>query len=567
MEKTVIKRIMPRQNELVNEIWICDKGRFGYHYTESKERLQQPLMRKNGQLEPVAWDEALDEVSSVLCREGSGLVTLVGGKLSNEDLYNLYQLTRKQGGRSILNSTMAGGDLVNQVGLESHTDLGELGKGDCVLVVASDLHQEAPLWWLRVTQAAKRGATIITVNPRPTKLDHFAQYKIRYVYGEEVAALEAFQSGQSSSEAASAFAKAENKIIFYGNEGLGLKESAGLAQACVKLLEKTGYVHRPKNGLIPVWPDGNTQGAWDMGFRPVKDLDAALLMAEMIYVAAADPVGDDPRLASIFRSNHFVVVQDLFLTETAKLAHVVLPAQPYTEREGTYTSGERRVQRYYPVVTPLYQQPKPDFAIVAQIAQRLGRPLEADSPSTIFQRIASQVTGYGELNYACLAETVSQWPLIGRRDLYYGGTAYENSRGLGETLDLVQDLPHSEILPPYNLSLSESPANIDVPEGAIKIVPVSVLFDRGSTLLPSTLLKQHLTAPSLWLHPDTAAEYHCLNVATVQLILDGFSAEVELHLDDTLPLGVGLVPRSTGVPLYGPLAARIEVLHPEKEGN
>ena len=61
-------------------------------------------------------------------------------------------------------------------------------------------------------------------------------------------------------------------------------------------------------------------------------------------------MGDDPSLTDVVRDAGFVVVQDLFLTETAKLADVVLPAQPFTEREGTYTSGERRVQRFYPAV-------------------------------------------------------------------------------------------------------------------------------------------------------------------------------------------------------------------------
>ncbi|MCL4562477.1 MAG: 2Fe-2S iron-sulfur cluster-binding protein, partial [Chloroflexi bacterium] len=93
--EVVIKRVMPRQNEAVNEIWICDKGRFGYHFAQSPERLSQPLIRKTsgGALEPATWDEALDFVASRIDQAGEKLVTLAGGRLANEDLYNLSRLT------------------------------------------------------------------------------------------------------------------------------------------------------------------------------------------------------------------------------------------------------------------------------------------------------------------------------------------------------------------------------------------------------------------------------------------------------------------------------------------
>jgi len=81
--RVAIKRIMPRQNEWVNEIWICDKGRFGYHYVESEERLTQPLIRKDGKLTPVNWDEAISLVASRFKQAGDKLLTLASGRLSN----------------------------------------------------------------------------------------------------------------------------------------------------------------------------------------------------------------------------------------------------------------------------------------------------------------------------------------------------------------------------------------------------------------------------------------------------------------------------------------------------
>src|SRR5512141_2091142 len=90
--KFAIKRVMPRQNEAVNEIWICDKGRFTYHYSDSAERLTQPLVRRDGELTPASWDEALGLVAEKMRAAGPGFVTLVGGRLSNEDLFNIRQL-------------------------------------------------------------------------------------------------------------------------------------------------------------------------------------------------------------------------------------------------------------------------------------------------------------------------------------------------------------------------------------------------------------------------------------------------------------------------------------------
>src|SRR5512135_1097822 len=184
--EVVIKRIMPRQNELINEIWICDKGRFAYHYVESKERMTQPLVRRDGELVSIGWDEVLSYVAENFKEAGSSLLALTSGRLSNEDLFNMGELANQVGGKSALYTQMAGGDLVAQLGVAQGTNLSDLGTGSAIVVVASDLEEEAPIWWLRVKQAAERGATLIVVNPRPTKLDRCAAFRLRYNYGEEV---------------------------------------------------------------------------------------------------------------------------------------------------------------------------------------------------------------------------------------------------------------------------------------------------------------------------------------------------------------------------------------------
>jgi predicted molibdopterin-dependent oxidoreductase YjgC len=120
----------------------------------------------------------------------------------------------------------------------------------------------------------------------------------------------------------------------------------------------------------------------------VEDLDSTLRNRQALYIVAADPAGDEPALVETLESTEFLVVQELFLTETAKLADVVLPAQAFIEREGTLTNGERRVQRFYAAV-PKVGQTLPDFAIAAQIGSKLAIDLEGKSAARVMKQIAA----------------------------------------------------------------------------------------------------------------------------------------------------------------------------------
>ncbi len=535
--RTVIKRVMPRQNESVNEIWMCDKGRFAYHFAESDQRLLQPLVRKNGELTPVDWDEALNLVAEKL-RDAS-LVTLAGGRLSNEDLFNLRKLTDALDGQAVLYSDMAGGDLVSQFGMAPGSNLGDLGKGSLILVAACDLHEEAPVWWLRVKQAAQRGAKLIVLGGRPTRLDAYASQIIRYAYGAEAETLQAMLPGVTTSgelsQAAQTIATAENVVIFYGSEGLGLAGSEALAHAAAELLLKTDHISRANNGLIAVWPHANTQGACEMGFRPLVDLAERLVSADAVIIAAADPAGDSIILADALDKAGFVVLQELFLTETARHADVVLPVQAFTEREGTYTSGERRVQRYYPAAVPPLPGPRADFSITAQIAQRMNITLEARAAALLLLDIAKSFPAYAGLTYQKLAETHEQWPAIGRADVYYGGTTYDNHQGLGVQLVLAArgELPLRPVAPKQNL-----------PENVLRIVPITRLFDRGTLLLYSPLLKEHLAPAALWINSNLAIRHGLVEGGRVTVDIGGRTCEFKVRLDDSLPAEAAFLPRS-----------------------
>jgi NADH-quinone oxidoreductase subunit G len=566
----VIKRILPRQNEAVNEIWICDKGRFGYHFTESKQRITQPLVRRDGELEAIGWDEVLSYVAENFIHAGKKFISLAGGRLSNEDLFNLKELSNGLGGGSALYTHMGGGDLVSQVGVGEGTNLSELGKNSVILVVASDLEEEAPIWWLRVKQATERGATLIIANPRQTKLERYAHQVVRYPYGSEATTILAMinslsakqnfpkapkiqSGGEAVKKAAETLASAANLIIFYGSEGMGLEASQALAQACANLLIVTNHTHKVNNGLIPVWPRANDQGAWEMGYTPISDLKDAFQKHEAIYIVAADPVGDHPGLIDAVKEAEFVVVQDLFLTETAKLADVVLPAQPFTERDGTLTSGERRVQRFYPAV--LNSETKPDYAITAAIGKLAGLELE-ESPRRVFNQLAEKVPAFKGIGYRRLAQVTEQWPKIGRTDLFYGGSSEANTQGLGVHLTLPDQIP--SLAWPQVLEL-------DLPEGALLAVPITVLYDHGQLIQHSQLLHQRTPPARITVHPDVAQKLNIPDGASVQFTVDGVTVDALFHSLEQVPLGVALVPRSLGMLISAPVPIELKVVSEIKD--
>jgi NADH-quinone oxidoreductase subunit G len=544
----VVKRVMPRQNEEVNEIWICDKGRFAYHYTEGKNRLARPQVRKDKKLARASWDAATKLAAENFLKAKKDFVILASGRLSNEDLFNLKTLADHSEGKAYLYSDMAGGELTSLVGVGKGTNFANMGAGTAIVVVASDLYEEAPIWYLRVKQAAERGATLIVLNPRETKLDKHASFVVRYAYGDETKTVN--ELGKKS-KISDAFMKAENAVILYGSEGLGVAGSAGLASACAKLLNETEHIGKPNNGLIGVWGRANDQGAWEIGFDVEEDL-AKALKGKSVYIVGADPVADDPKLAKALEGAEFVVVQDVIETATTEIADVVLPAQAFTEREGTLTSGERRVQRFYPAV-PVTGDAKPDFAITSQLARHMGVILEGTSVSAVFDILSESVKSFEGLNYAKLAEVKEQWPIVGRSDLYYGGTTYENTKGMGAHLSAAATRGEKLSIPRVQKEAAPRPK-----ENELLAVPITKLYDRGTTITSAELLDQRVGEASISLHPDAAQNLGVSAGQKVSVSFNGVSGEAVVKLDDTISVGVALVPRSMGIAIHEPVAVKVK---------
>jgi NADH-quinone oxidoreductase subunit G len=435
---------------------------------------------------------------------------------------------------------------------------------------------------------------VITLNARTTKTDLDAAYALRYPYGNAAAATLAMVNALSakrpdlpeavnelarSSElkaAAQAFAAAKDAVIIYGSDGMGLPETRALAQACTNLLLATNHYGRENNGLLGAWPRANDMGAWELGWRPSANLQADLEQAGALYIVAADPVGDDPAYQSVFGGEKFVVVQDLYLTQTARLADVVFPAQSFTEREGTYTNGERRVQRFYTAIQatlvpgvkvdapgtrhsavltsldPLLEGPQADYAIPALIAERLGQnDYAAVSASLVFDRLAADTPTFRGLNYRKLAEVHEQWPIVGRSDMYYGGTGYGNHQGLGVQLAAASG---------GNLLAWPQVVDFRLPRLGAMAFPVTRLYDCGSTMKHAELLDTRIGDPFVVISASEAARLKVEQSGILRVVFsdNGQSAAVKARVDDDLPERVVLIPRSFGIPISGPTPVELK---------
>jgi NADH-quinone oxidoreductase subunit G len=148
-----------------------------------------------------------------------------------------------------------------------------------------------------------------------------------------------------------------------------------------------------------------------------------------------------------------------------------------------------------------------------------------------------------------LARVEEQWPIIGRADLYYGGTSYDNHQGLGVQLPLGGS---------PSLGWIEPPVVERAAEGMLA-VPVTRLYDQGRTLLPSTLIQERTGEAFVGLNPQDAQRMGVQAGGRVQVSLPGSEALIAARIDEGVPEGVVLVPRSFGIPISGPVPARVKL--------
>ncbi len=602
-----IKRIMPRANEWVNEIWICDKGRFGHHFVGAPDRLTAPLVRdEDGQFREVTWPEALDYVANrlaaIISTHGAAAVGgLAGARAANEDLYLFVKFFRDVLGSPNVDHRVAWPtgtgieQAVAQVGLASESNLGALGQGSLILLVGSDLEEEQPVAYLRVRRARRNGATVVVAQARPVKEQAEAAHTLTYRVGGEahlMAALlkvlleehaealdakrfdklegsQALREGvgalsldeltavagvdaEAVRQVAALIAGAQDLVVMVGREALvGAEANApALVDAAVGLLAATGKAGQTNSGLVALWPHNNSQGACDMGvlpdllpgYRPADEVGATadeMLSGaaglKALYVMAADPARDRPSSRATLEGLEFLVVQDLFLTETAQLADVVLPAAAFAERAGSYTSMERRVQRAEQALRPPGEA-MPDWWIIAQLAERFDAAWPPYATAVdVMEEIAKQVKLYKGMTYDKLEGEPVEWSTVAGYHHIYTGTSTLNT-WFGRRWSVAAEARR----PKYALRWSglQPPRQAD----GVRLVPCRRLYDHGTMIARSHLLDWRRATPVVVLSADDAGKLGVEPDELVRVRVNGTSAVAPARVDPHLPAGVAVVP-------------------------
>jgi formate dehydrogenase major subunit len=290
-------------------------------------------------------------------------------------------------------------------------------------------------------------------------------------------------------EIARTMGRAKNMLIFWG---MGISQhiyGTNNARCLIALCLVTGNVGRPGTGLHPLRGQNNVQGASDAGlipmmypdYQPVKeeanrkkfeaawgvplDPNPGLTVVEItkgmldgrirgMYMMGENPFLSDPntnKVRQALSALEFLAVQDIFLTETAEFADVILPASSFFEKEGTYTNTDRRVQIGRPALRPPGAA-RLDWRVIAEIAQRIGYPMHYDSPADVFAEFASLTHSYSGLTYANLGMNGKIWPCpdpehsLGEAVLFHDRFPTSSGRGKFVPVEFsdAADLPDAE---------------------------------------------------------------------------------------------------------------------------
>lgn len=383
-----IMRTRSKENREVNDIWLCDKGWFGYEFSHNPERLKEPLIRKSGQLVSSSWDEALDLIAHQMnSSKQSGKVAAFGGNpLTLEENTLFQQLMRKIDCNNIDHRIGMPIFSLEEEGLPAGMDIaiGDCENADYFLFLGLDLTEEFPVIWLRVRQALNKGAQAFFFGHYAPEIAPYMKQVILHPPGSELEHL--------SGTIPETLAKFNEKkgIVFVGRQYLLNERRKEIVAQILSLCQSENIslnIMEGKNnsmaarlaGMRPdIGPLENTEIT--QGLNALQVLEKAVDHGwDLLYVAGANPAA---KYSSALWNGaktklKFLVVQDLFLTETAQQADVVLPTLAFMEKKGTFVNIENRLQELAPakaIPSGLFS----DGEIFTKIADKLGINLSID---------------------------------------------------------------------------------------------------------------------------------------------------------------------------------------------
>ncbi|HAS6935140.1 TPA: formate dehydrogenase subunit alpha [Vibrio vulnificus] len=489
----------------VNEGMLCVKGRYGFDFVASEERLTTPLIRKDGWLQPASWQEAIrliaDKFSTIKQDFGGrALAGFSSAKTTNEDNYAFQKFMRRELGTNNVDhcarlchaSTVTG--LEASLGSGAMTnDIPSIKHSDVIFIIGSDTSAAHPVIASHIKQAVRHhGARLIVADPKRIGMADYAELYLAHRPGTDVmlingvmqqiikngwydmeyieervdgfdTMLQEVMSPAYSLDKVELVTGVKADDIFAMARMIGTAKrtavyySMGITQhttghdnvrSIANLQLLCGNIGIEGGGINPLRGQSNVQGACDMGALPnnypgyqkvynplvrekfVIEWDAPHLSAEpgltlteiidgacrrdvrALYVMGENPVLSDPNQAHVIEGLEaldFLVVQDIFLTETAQYADVVLPSCSFAEKSGHFTNTERRVQRISPAVNPPGEA-KEDWRIIQEIANAMGSDWHYRSVADITNEITRVTPQYAGLKWENITPEGVQWP-------------------------------------------------------------------------------------------------------------------------------------------------------------
>ncbi|MBZ5554939.1 MAG: NADH-quinone oxidoreductase subunit NuoG [Acidobacteriia bacterium] len=475
-----IIRANNRDRTGINEEFLCVKGRFGFDYVGSGDRLKTPLVRRGGTLQPASWNEALgyvaDRLGEIRKQNGPDSIGALGSpRLTNEENYLLQKFMRQIVGTNNLDHHRTADYASLEVALAKHSkpeglfNVDQIKTARTILVIGDDPTTQQPLVAFNIRFAVRRHeARVFIVNSKQIKLLRKAVASLILKEGSEAAlvaylarregsALEkvAAETGLSM-ESIESFEKelraSSDVAILFGAEVRG-KAIHDLVEFGTSLAGTTRY--------LALSDFANSRGALDMGVVPnllpgyaptgaeaararfeevwqgsiprqrglsgpdmVGAIDAGRMKAMILF--GANPLEDPssppdgspgPARVATLGKLDLLVVSDLFLTETGRHAHVVLPSASFAEKEGTITNCGGQVQRLQRAVLPPGEA-KSDLEIIVDLARACGALTWMHMPwSTVLKEIAAVNPGYeGVTARALLEGAIPQTTLAASRE-------------------------------------------------------------------------------------------------------------------------------------------------------
>ena len=432
----------------INQEFLCVKGRFGFDFTGHADRLRQPLVRRNGKLEPATWEAAMEEaavrLTAVRSSHGADSIGFIGSnRTTNEEDYLLGRLARATVGTNNVDHqrTADYASLASALGNEASgraLTMEALGTARSILVIGNDTGRQNPLVDWRIREAVRHvGARVYVIASGQLKLHKRAKVYASIAEGTEAAAVRALTGKGEAPEGAADALEAIKKAV-EAESDVAILFGAGLSGQAVADLVAWGNTLRGQTRYMPLGDYANSRGAADMGLLPdalpgyhrVDDAAArerfgalwgatlpagpGLSAKQMLDAAAAGKlralyvVGANPFHTLGVKSRppglELLIAHDLFLTETSLEADIVFPAASAYEKDGSVTNTAGEVQLLRKAADP--PGLRSDFDLLRILSHQLerkglGRALHVRNAEAAFEEIRRNVPGY-DVNLAGL---------------------------------------------------------------------------------------------------------------------------------------------------------------------